>query len=58
MKINSKETIVYKRATVFVPGDAENSVRNNTEDEEVIWFYHCPADKFGGIINRFFYRLF
>jgi oxalate decarboxylase/phosphoglucose isomerase-like protein (cupin superfamily) len=50
--VEGKDYQVAKGSSVFVPGDAEHGVRNESE-EEFRWFYVFATDSFGDVVYRF-----
>ncbi|PYH44022.1 cupin domain-containing protein [Aspergillus saccharolyticus JOP 1030-1] len=50
--IDGQSHPVEKGTAVFIPGDAEHSVMN-TSDEEFKWLYVFPGGSFGDVIYRF-----
>lgn len=40
-------------SVVFIPGNAEHGVRNESEDEEFVWYYCFASDSFGDVKYRF-----
>ena len=52
LTVEGRETIVTTGATVFIPGNAEHGIRN--ESEAVLrLFYVFPTDRFAEIVYRF-----
>jgi quercetin dioxygenase-like cupin family protein len=52
LSVDGRETIVTAGDTVFIPGDAEHGIRNET-DADLRLFYVFPTDSFADIVYRF-----
>lgn len=52
MRIDEKENEVEEGSAVFIPGDAEHSIRNVGE-EALIFFYVFATDAFEDVVYRF-----
>lgn len=52
LHIDGKEQEVAAGSVVYIPGDAEHGIRNES-DEELRWLYVFGADSFGDILYRF-----
>ncbi len=52
VNIDGVETRLVPGMSVFIPGDAEHSVRNSSEETLKI-FYVFPTDRFGDVVYRF-----
>lgn len=52
MQIDGKETEVEEGAAVFIPGDAEHSIRNIGEGP-LKFFYVFATDAFEDVVYRF-----
>lgn len=53
IKVGSIEQKVSKGGLVFVPGNAEHGIRNLSDEEELVWFYCFPTDRFEYIVYEF-----
>lgn len=52
LHIDGKEQEVTAGSVVYIPGDAEHGIRNET-DEDLKWLYVFGADSFEDIVYRF-----
>lgn len=52
MQIDGVEQEVSAGSVVYIPGDAEHGIRNES-DEEMKWLYVFGADSFGDVVYRF-----
>jgi mannose-6-phosphate isomerase-like protein (cupin superfamily) len=50
--IAGKDSFVSQGSTVFIPGNAEHGIRNESE-EDLKWFYVFPTGNFEDVIYRF-----
>ncbi|KAK5124706.1 hypothetical protein LTR85_001419 [Meristemomyces frigidus] len=51
--IDGEESAVEKGAVVYIPGNAEHSIRCMSDTEDLEWLYCFAADDFGEIRYRF-----
>lgn len=51
--IDGEESEVAAGDVVFIPGDAEHGIRNEEEEEELVWLYVFAADAFEEVVYRF-----
>ncbi|KAK3207441.1 hypothetical protein GRF29_103g1029944 [Pseudopithomyces chartarum] len=51
--VNGKEEEVAKGSVVFIPGDSEHGVKNEDENEDLVWLYVFAADQFEDVVYRF-----
>jgi mannose-6-phosphate isomerase-like protein (cupin superfamily) len=52
LTIDGHETIVSKGSAVFIPGDADHCLRNES-DADLKLFYVFPTDAFSDVVYRF-----
>lgn len=52
LTIDQVETVVTAGATIFIPGDAEHGLRNESP-ANVRLFYVFPVGRFGDVVYRF-----
>lgn len=52
LTVSGRETIVTPGTTVFIPGNAEHGIRNESDDELKL-FYVFPTDSFADVVYRF-----
>ncbi|ODV84870.1 hypothetical protein CANARDRAFT_176304 [[Candida] arabinofermentans NRRL YB-2248] len=44
---------VDKGATVYIPGDSEHGIKNDSDVDDLKWFYVFPTASFSDVIYRF-----
>lgn len=53
MKIDDVEQRVSKGGLVFVPSNAEHGIRNLNDQDDLVWLYCFPTDRFEDIVYKF-----
>ena len=51
--IDGAEQEVSKGSVVFIPGNSEHGIRNEDEEEDLVWLYVFAADRFEDVVYRF-----
>ncbi|KAJ4348204.1 uncharacterized protein N0V89_009576 [Didymosphaeria variabile] len=51
--IDGKQQEVGKGDVVFIPGNSEHGIRNDHQEEDLVWLYVFAADKFEDVVYRF-----